>query len=72
MRITIDYNGTFAECKLTGCIPTASDPDVDPFKTYNFNEADKMSQIFALSAFDTIKQHWKRENSKKNDNADAK
>lgn len=33
----------------------------DPFKEVQFNEADKMSQIFALDSFHCIEECWKRE-----------
>ena len=53
MKIEIDYNGAFAVCRieLMG----------RPGKMVNFNEADTISQNFALSAFQTIKEHWERE-----------
>lgn len=61
MKIIIEYDGATAKCTLLGCLPTAQDPNVNPFVAYNFNDADRFSQIRALEAFDTIKQHWKRE-----------
>lgn len=54
MKIEIIYNGTYAICKIT---ELEGHPDV----FVNFNNADEFSQIYALSAFDTIKQHWERE-----------
>jgi hypothetical protein len=33
----------------------------EPGKMVNFNEADTKSQTYALSAFQTIKEHWQRE-----------
>ena len=58
MRIEIDYNGSFAVCKISD----ANDPD----KMVNFNDADQMSQIYALSAFDCVKRHWERERKGEN------
>lgn len=65
MIIQIEYDGSVAKCSLYGCIPTASCPNVDQFKTYSFNEADKMSQIKAIEAFRTIENSWMRENNVK-------
>ena len=65
MRIRVEYDGSVAKCSLSGCIPTASYPNVDQFKTYSFNEADKMSQIKAIEAFRTIENSWIRENNVK-------
>jgi hypothetical protein len=65
MIIQIEYDGSVAKCSLSGCIPTASCPNVDQFKTYSFNEADKMSQIKAIEAFRTIENSWMRENNVK-------
>ena len=65
MIIQIEYDGSVAKCSLSGCIPTASCPNVDQFKTYSFNEADKMSQIKAIEAFRTIENSWIRENNVK-------
>ena len=65
MRIEIEYDGSVAKCSLSGCIPTASYPNVDPFKAYSFNEADKMSQIKAIGAFRAIENSWMRENNAK-------
>ena len=53
MKIEIDYNGALAVC----CI----EPMDDPGKMVNFNDADTKSQTYALSAFQTIKEHWQRE-----------
>lgn len=53
MKIEIDYNGALAVC----CI----EPMDEPNKRVNFNEADTKSQTYALSAFQTIKEHWQRE-----------
>ena len=61
MHIEIDYDGTMAICTLSECLPCVQDPQTDPFKTYNFNDAPKFSQIYALDAFRTIEEHWKRE-----------
>ena len=65
MRIEIEYDGSVAKCSLSGCIPTASCPNVDQLKTYSFNEADKMSKIKAIEAFRTIENSWIRENNVK-------
>lgn len=53
MRIEINYNGDFAVCRI--------EPMEEPGKMVNFNEADTKSQTYALSAFQTIKEHWQRE-----------
>jgi hypothetical protein len=53
MKITIDYNGAFAVCNI--------EPMEEPGKMVNFNDADTKSQTYALSAFQTIKEHWQRE-----------
>jgi hypothetical protein len=53
MKIEIDYNGAFAVCRI--------EPMDEPSKMVNFNEADTKSQTYALSAFQTIKEHWQRE-----------
>jgi len=53
MKIEIDYNGAFAVCRI--------EPMDEPGKMVNFNESDAKSQIYALSAFQTIKEHWQRE-----------
>ena len=53
MKIEIDYNGAFAVCRI--------DPMEEPGKMVNFNEADTKSQTYAFSAFQTIKEHWQRE-----------
>ena len=53
MKIEIYYNGAVAVCRI--------EPMCKPGKMVNFNEADTMSQTFALSAFQTIKEHWQRE-----------
>lgn len=66
MRIEIEYDGSVAKCSLSGCIPTASCPNVDQFKTYSFNEADKMSQIKAIEAFRAIENSWMRDKRKWN------
>lgn len=53
MKIEIDYNGAFAVCRI--------EPMEKPGTMVNFNEADAMSQTFALSAFRCIEEHWRRE-----------
>ena len=53
MKIEIDYNGAFAVCNI--------EPMEEPGKMVNFNNADTKSQTYALSAFQTIKEHWQRE-----------
>ena len=63
MIIQIEYDGSVAKCSLSGCIPTASYPNVDQHKTYFFNEADKMSQIKAIEAFRTIENSWMRQHT---------
>lgn len=58
MKIEIEYNGSFATCKITNFMPVNSDKYV--LKTCPFRDADKMSQIMALDAFETIKEDYKR------------
>lgn len=53
MKIEIDYNGSFAVCRI--------EPIDEPGKMVNFNDADFNSQTRALCAFRTIKNHWERE-----------
>ena len=53
MKIEIDYNGAFAVCNI--------ELMEEPGKMVNFNEADTKSQAYAISAFQTIKDHWQRE-----------
>ena len=53
MKIEIDYNGAFAVCNI--------ELMDEPGKMVNFNDADTKSQTYALSAFQTIKEHWQRE-----------
>lgn len=53
MKIEIDYNGAFAVCNI--------ELMEEPGKMVNFNDADTKSQTYALSAFQTIKEHWQRE-----------
>lgn len=53
MKIEIDYNGAFAVCNIELMEESG--------KMVNFNEADTKSQTYALSAFQTIKEHWQRE-----------
>ncbi len=58
MKIEIEYNGSFATCKITNFMSVNSDKYV--LKTCPFRDADKMSQIMALDAFETIKEDYKR------------
>ncbi len=53
MKIEIEYNGAFAVCNI--------ELMDEPGKMVNFNDADTKSQTYALSAFQTIKEHWQRE-----------
>ena len=53
MKIEIDYNGAFVVCSI--------EPMDEPGKMVNFNDADTKSQTYALSAFQTIKEHWQSE-----------
>lgn len=57
MNIRIEYDGTMAKCYIQDTFGK------DQFKEVPFNEADKMSQIFALGAFDCIRDFWKREHT---------
>ena len=58
MKIQIEYNGSIAKCYIEDTFGK------DPFKEVPFNEADKMSQIFALDSFRCIKECWEREKNK--------
>lgn len=60
MKIRIEYDGTMAKCYIQDTFGK------DPFKEVPFNEADKMSQIFALNSFRCIKECWKRNQKKPN------
>ena len=60
MKIEIEYNGSFATCKITNFMPVNSDSEEYALKTCSFRDADKMSQIMALDAFETIKEDYKR------------
>lgn len=62
MRIVINTNGSIITCELYGCVPSASNPNIDPYKSYSFKDADKMSQIFALDAFKVIENEFKKQN----------
>ena len=53
MKIEIEYNGAFAVCSI--------EPMDEPGRMVPFNEADTKSQTYALSAFRTIEEHWRRE-----------
>ena len=59
MNIRIEYDGTMAKCYIQDTFGK------DPFKEVPFNEADNMSQVFALGAFSCIKECWKREQMNK-------
>ena len=61
MIIQIDYDGSTAICKVQGCIPSASEPNIDPFEWYNFKDANQFSQIKVLHAFRLIEADWERE-----------
>lgn len=62
MRIIIDTNGSITTCELYGCVPNVNNPNIDPFRSYPFKEADRDSQIFALDAFRTIEDEFKKLN----------
>lgn len=53
MKIEIEYNGAFAVCNI--------ELMDEPGKMVNFNDADTKSQTYALSAFQTINEHWQRD-----------
>ena len=53
MKIEIDYKGAFAVCNI--------ELMDEPGKIVNCNDADTKSQTYVLSAFQTIKEHWQRE-----------
>ena len=61
MKIVIDYDGATAICKLSGCVPTASNPSLNPHKEYNFNEVDSLTKAIVLNAFRTIEKQYQRE-----------
>ena len=61
MKIVIDYNGSTATCKLSECIPTASNPLLNPLKIYDFNEVDSLTKAIVLNAFRTIEKQYQRE-----------
>ena len=61
MKIVIDYNGSTAICKLSGCVPTASNPSLNPHKEYNLNEVDSFTKSQVLNAFRTIEKQHERE-----------
>lgn len=61
MKIIIDYDGATATCKLSGCVPTASNPSLNPHKEYNFNEVDSYTKVMVLNAFKTIEKQHERE-----------
>ena len=50
MRIEIEYNGSYAVCKVDGI---------------HFMDCDSLTQALTLDAFRTIEQHFYRENGKK-------
>lgn len=50
MKIEIEYNGSLAVCKVNG---------------KSFNECDVNEQVFAMDAFRTIINDWKRNKNKK-------
>lgn len=62
MKIVIDYNGSTATCKLSECVPTASNPSLNPHKEYNFNDVDSYTKVIVLNAFRTIEKQYEREN----------
>lgn len=53
MKIEIEYNGAMAVCRI--------EPMEEPGRMVAFGEADRMSQVYALSALRTVKEHWERE-----------
>lgn len=53
MKIEIEYNGAFAVCRI--------EPMDEPGRMVPFNEADTKSQTYALGAFRTIEECWRRE-----------
>jgi len=53
MKIEIEYNGAFAVCSI--------EPMDEPGRMVPFNGADTKSQAYALDAFRTIEEHWRRE-----------
>lgn len=59
MRIIIDTDGATVKCTLSGCIPTARNPNVDSHRLYDFTDADKLSQNKALAAFAVLEKAYK-------------
>ena len=57
MKIEIDYDGSTAYCRLT---EYHGHPEV----FVNFYNADEYSQLYAISAFGSIIEHWKKERPK--------
>lgn len=53
MKINIDYDGSEAICSIT-TIYGHTDMFVD------FNNADEFSQIYAMNAFKSIIENWKK------------
>ena len=55
-HITVDYDGTFAICKVSGV-----DEKGVPFKEQSFNSCDSLTKAMVLGAFRTVEEHHKRE-----------
>ncbi len=60
MKIEIDFDGSVAKCTIQDTFNKTA-----PLKVVDFNDADKMSQIFALNAFRIIEHQYKKINQDK-------
>ena len=58
MKIYIEYDGAKVKCSIENTFSNK------PHRIVAFNDADKMSQIFALGAFRNIEQTYKRKQKK--------
>ena len=63
MRITIDYDGAIARCFITSVgMEKLHVFEMPRYTNTPFNGCDKMTQIIALNAFDTVTKSFEREN----------
>lgn len=58
MKIYIEYDGVKVKCSIENTFSNK------PHRIVAFNDADKMSQIFALGSFRNIEQTYKRKQKK--------
>lgn len=59
MKIEIEYNGAYAECRVSG-YEECENGDVKKLDKVPFNECNTMTKIIVLSAFDCIKEDYTR------------